>query len=93
MAQPFLFLVWYPPKIMAHEGVCRRYNSYRTAGKIRGRKFRDFALKQAFRGINFAICVLVFRVCIPIFRVFKFLRVLFWLWLQAQQQHSRLRAA
>ena len=37
---------------------------YRIAEKFSGRKFRDFALEQAFRSINFAICVLVFRVCI-----------------------------
>ena len=41
---------------------------YRTAGKIRGRKFRDFALKQAFRGINFAICVAISRLCFDISR-------------------------
>ena len=43
--------------------------NYRIAEKFRGRKFRDFAEKQAFRGINFAICAWTFRVCVQTFRV------------------------
>ena len=37
--------------------------SYPKAEKFHGRIFRDFALKQAFRGINFTICMLIFHVC------------------------------
>ena len=39
------------------------------SGKICRREFHDFALEQAFCGINFAICVLVFHVCIVILTI------------------------
>ena len=37
---------------------------YRIVENFRGRKFRDFAENQAFRGINFVICVWIVRVCV-----------------------------
>ena len=35
--------------------------------KIFRRKFYNFALKQAFHGIYFMICVLIFFICVLIF--------------------------
>ena len=37
---------------------------------FRRRKFRDFARKQVFHGIDFAICVDILALCFDIFRIF-----------------------
>ena len=42
---------------------------YCIVEKIHGIKFRDFALEQTFRGINFAICMLVLCICIVILKL------------------------
>ena len=42
---------------------------YRIEKKFCGRKFRDFAQKQAFHGINFTICVDILRLSFDVFRV------------------------
>ena len=47
-------VTWWNTPLTVPEGI---FPCYRIAGKFRGRKLRDCVLKQAFRGINFAIQV------------------------------------
>ena len=43
--------------------------AYCIAGKFRRRIFCDFVLKQTFRGIEFAICVLIVCICVLILMI------------------------